>query len=131
MFSVQKSQSLLHCRDDLSKAAFVFLCSSIVQYLVSLQYGTCKVLQRTPTAFLVNLGKERHWLDNELLALEQSLFNRCSFRLLARTSILSVLVFLVNDMSCLFFFRQRSTFFPLVERGELDTRIPDHRDMLK
>lgn len=28
-------------------------------------------------------------------------------------------------------FRQRSTFFPLVERGSLDTSIPDHRDMLK
>ncbi|XP_073235932.1 dual 3',5'-cyclic-AMP and -GMP phosphodiesterase 11A-like isoform X2 [Porites lutea] len=28
-------------------------------------------------------------------------------------------------------FRQRSMFFPLVEKGGLDTSIPDHRDMLK
>ncbi|PFX27484.1 dual 3',5'-cyclic-AMP and -GMP phosphodiesterase 11A-like [Stylophora pistillata] len=28
-------------------------------------------------------------------------------------------------------FRQRSILFPLVERGELDPKIPDHRDMLK
>jgi len=46
-------------------------------------------------------------------------------------NILAALLFLVHEISFLLFFRQRSTFFPLVERGELDTRIPDHRDMLK
>lgn len=46
-------------------------------------------------------------------------------------NILAALLFLVHEISFFLFFRQRSTFFPLVERGDLDTRIPDHRDMLK
>lgn len=41
------------------------------------------------------------------------------------------LLWVYIDIVFSFSFRQRSILFPLVERGELDPTIPDHRDMLK